>query len=332
MAKFSNNNLSTIKIPLEQIREESGNVRKVYDWQEIENLAKSIQTNGLLNPLTVKPGVIEPDLGKSVYELICGHRRLRALALLHKQGVDVGLVECCIRTGDIWTLQMIENIQRTDLTAQDKENAIREMLEKGLSQKEIAELLSKPISYVSDIVAGTKVREQAEAAGVDTSSLKTRALAQLRSVNAEDLPGKVQELSEAGGTNAAATKILHEYKGEKQDDSEIEIPDFDESTISPAEISEADFEKSEKAKTATTHVSSKTIVSRDYAEESVTIAEILSELKKMPGDTPLCIKINGCVQTIHCVEFEYTGENNLQRVSDICSVPYRLRFSISKGN
>lgn len=254
MAKFSNNNLSTIKIPLEQIREESGNVRKEYDWQEIENLAKSIQANGLLNPLTVKPGVIEPGLGKSVYELICGHRRLRALALLHKQGVDVGLVECCIRTGDTWTLQMIENIQRTDLTAQDKENAIREMLEKGLFQKEIAELLSKPISYVSDIVAGTKVREQAEAAGVDTSSLKTRALAQLRSVNAEDLPGKVQELSEAGGTNAAATKILHDYKAETND-SEIEAPDFDE-MIEPSSISESDFYESEKETKPTTHVSS----------------------------------------------------------------------------
>lgn len=254
MAKFSNNNLSTIKIPLEQIREESGNVRKVYDWQEIENLAKSIQANGLLNPLTVKPGVIEPGLGKNVYELICGHRRLRALVLLQKQGVDVGLVECCIRTGDTWTLQMIENIQRTDLTAQDKENAIREMLEKGLSQKEIAELLSKPISYVSDIVAGTKVREQAEAAGVDTSSLKTRALAQLRSVNAEDLPGKVQELSEAGGTNAAATKILHDYKAETND-SEIEVPDFDE-MIEPSSMSEADFYESEKEPKPTTHVSS----------------------------------------------------------------------------
>ena len=255
MAKFSNNNLSTIKIPLEQIREESGNVRKEYDWQEIENLAKSIQANGLLNPLTVKPGVIEPGLGKNVYELICGHRRLRALALLQKKGVDVGLVECCIRTGDTWTLQMIENIQRTDLTAQDKENAIREMLEKGLSQKEIAELLSKPISYVSDIVAGTKVREKAEAAGVDTSSLKTRALAQLRSVNAEDLPGKVQELSEAGGTNAAATKILHDYKAETND-SEIEAPDFDE-MIEPSSMSEADFYESEKSKNSTTHVSNK---------------------------------------------------------------------------
>lgn len=331
MAKFSNNNLSTIKIPLEQIREESGNVRKEYDWQEIENLAKSIQTNGLLNPLTVKPGVIEPGLGKNVYELICGHRRLRALALLQKQGVDVGLVECCIRTGDTWTLQMIENIQRTDLTAQDKENAIREMLEKGLSQKEIAELLSKPISYVSDIVAGTKVREQAEAAGVDTSSLKTRALAQLRSVNAEDLPGKVQELNEAGGTNAAATKILHEYKDEKSDDSEIEVPDFVESTIEPASISESDFYESEKETKPTTHMSSnKTIVSRDYSQATVTVSEILSELKKLPPDTPLCIKIDGCVKTIHFAEFEYTGEVNLQRVSDICSVPYRLTLALSK--
>ena len=329
MAKFSNNNLSTIKIPLEQIREESGNVRKEYDWQEIENLAKSIQANGLLNPLTVKPGVIEPGLGKNVYELICGHRRLRALALLQKQGVDVGLVECCIRTGDIWTLQMIENIQRTDLTAQDKENAIREMLEKGLSQKEIAELLSKPISYVSDIVAGTKVREQAEAAGVDTSSLKTRALAQLRSVNAEDLPGKVQELSEAGGTNAAATKILHDYKAETND-SEIEAPDFDE-MIEPSSISESDFYESEKETEPTTHVSSnKTIVSRDYSQPTATVSEILSELKKLPPDTPLCIKQDGCVKTIHFVEFEYTGENNLQRVSDICSVPYRLTLALSK--
>lgn len=226
MAKFSNNNLSTIKIPLEQIREESGNVRKIYDWQEIENLAKSIQMNGLLNPLTVKPGVVEESTGQKVYEVICGHRRMRAFAELAKQGVDIGLIECCVRTGDIWTLQMIENIQRTDLTAQDKEKAIHEMLLKGLSQKEIAEMLSKPISYVSDIVAGTKVREQAESAGIDTSSLKTRALAQLRSVNTEDLPGKVQALNEAGGTNAAATKILHEYKAEKSDYSEIETPEF----------------------------------------------------------------------------------------------------------
>ena len=321
MAKFSNNNLSTIKIPLEQIREESGNVRKEYDWQEIENLAKSIQANGLLNPLTVKPGVIEPGLGKNVYELICGHRRLRALTLLQKQGVDVGFVECCIRTGDIWTLQMIENIQRTDLTAQDKENAIREMLEKGLSQKEIAELLSKPISYVSDIVAGTKVREQAEAAGVDTSSLKTRALAQLRSVNAEDLPDKVQELSEAGGTNAAATKILHDYKAEANN-SEIEVPDFDESTIEPASISESDFYESEKDTKPTTHVSSKPkncelFIWLNYAtaDKESFLLGLEQKLKKVAPDTTLCIQDCGRIFEISGLKYD-PGLHRLIFLSD----------------
>ena len=321
MAKFSNNNLSTIKIPLEQIREESGNVRKEYDWQEIENLAKSIQANGLLNPLTVKPGVIEPGLGKNVYELICGHRRLRALTLLQKQGVDVGLVECCIRTGDIWTLQMIENIQRTDLTAQDKENAIREMLEKGLSQKEIAELLSKPISYVSDIVAGTKVREQAEAAGVDTSSLKTRALAQLRSVNAEDLPDKVQELSEAGGTNAAATKILHDYKAEANN-SEIEVPDFDESTIEPASISESDFYESEKETKPTTHVSSKPkncelFIWLNYAtaDKESFLLGLEQKLKEVAPDTTLCIQDCGRIFEISGLKYD-PGLHRLIFLSD----------------
>lgn len=259
MGKFSNNNLSVLKLPLSQLTEATGNVRKEYDWEEIKNLARSIQEHGLLNPITVKPGILDDETGGLKYEVICGHRRIRAVQELQKQGVDVGLIECCIRTGDTWTLQMVENIQRTDLTAQDKESAIREMLEKGLSQKEIADMLSKPISYVSDIVAGTKVRQQAEAAGIDTSALKTRALAQLRSVDAEDLPNKVRELNEAGGTNSAATKILHEYKAEQSetDSSEIKIPDFDESAVEPTKISESDFEKSEKAKIAAAHVSSK---------------------------------------------------------------------------
>lgn len=341
MGKFSNNNLSTIKIPLEQIREETGNVRKVYDWEEIENLAKSIQANGLLNPLTVKPSVMdEYGSGKNVYELICGHRRLRALALLHKQGVDVGLVECCIRTGDSWTLQMIENIQRTDLTAQDKESAIKEMLEKGLSQKQIADLLSKPISYISDIVAGTKVREVAESAGVDTSALKTRALAQLRSIDAEQLPQKVQELAQSGGTNAAATEILRDYKARSEPKEEIGVPEFaddEESGISKLaqEVPADDRFDTIEEKTATTHVSSKPIASkviaaRSYSEKCVTTGELLAELKKMPADTPVCFEDNKQTVTLHFVKFEALNPDFPQHLDAHTAVPYRLVFKKHK--
>lgn len=239
MGRFSSSTSSTVKIPLSQIRE-GANVRREYDRDEIRNLARSIQVDGLLNPLTVRPGSTDPETGLTTHEIICGHRRLRALALLQQEGVDVGPVECCVRTGESWTLQMVENVQRTDLSAQDKEAAVKEMLDAGLSVSDIADKISKPCSYVTDILAGAKVRREAEAAGIDTEKLGTRALAQLRSVDAASLPGKVRELAESGGTNAAATRILHEYQ-EKQN-PRMEIPadqgDDHPSAPDPFEISE----------------------------------------------------------------------------------------------
>ena len=229
---------------------------------------------------------------------------------------------------------MIENVQRTDLTAQDKENAIREMLAKGLSQKEIADLLSKPISYVSDIVAGTKVREVAESAGVKTENLGTRALAQFRSIKAEDLPGKVQELAENGGTNAAATKILHDYKDEQA--PAIGTPEFEEDSETVDQMAEEalkddDFEIEEKADThvSSKKLSSKEIVNNSYIDKCVTVADLLADLKKMPGDTPICFKNEKTVRTLHFAEFECLNPSFPQRVSNILSVPYRLVFAIT---
>ena len=206
-------NQTHIKIPLSQI-DDSENVRKTYDEEEIKQLARSIMNDGLLNPLTVKAGK-EDEFGVKHYELIAGHRRLRALKYLCDCGNDFSMVECCIRTGDLWTLQMVENVQRTDLSQQEKEEAIYQMLNKGLSQKEIADRISKPISFVSDILAGSKVRKDAEEQGIDTQTISTKALSQLRSVPKEDLQGVVEKLTEKGGSVRAATEVLHDYKEEE---------------------------------------------------------------------------------------------------------------------
>ena len=216
MGKFSNNSQTIVRVPLSQLTEETGNVRYEYDIDEIKNLAKSIQEHGLLNPITVKPAVTDEEKGLLTHEVICGHRRLRALKELQSQGVDVGLVQCCIRTGDTWTLQMIENIQRTDLSPREKEHAIQEMLDNGKSQKEIADMLAKPISYVSDIVAGIKVRSSADKAGIDTDGISTKALSQLRSIPEEKQAEAVRELAQSGGTFREATRIMHEANGTEE--------------------------------------------------------------------------------------------------------------------
>ena len=209
--KLSNTNATYIKIPLSQIRE-TGNVRKDYDANGIAELAESIKNNGLLNPLTVKPGQ-DDENGNKTYELIAGHRRLRAYQLLCENGDDFSMVECCVRPGKKIVLQMIENIQRQDITPREKEEAVKAMLAEGYTQSDIARELSKPIAWVSDIVAGTRVREVADQNGVDTDGIATKTLSQLRSIPAKELPAKIKELSKRGGTFREATEIMNEAKG-----------------------------------------------------------------------------------------------------------------------
>lgn len=231
-----------IKIPLAQIRE-TGNVRHEYDEDGIKELAESIRNNGLMNPITVKPAQ-EDENGEKTYELIAGHRRIRAYKYLCDQGDDFSMVECCIRTGNKLVLQIIENIQRADITPREKEDAIAEMLAENYSQADIARELSKPIQWVSDIVAGAKIRKIADEHGLDTRDIATKTLSQLRSIPADKLRDCLKELIAEGGTYRVATRMMQEEKNPATTHVSTPDEDFiseDESMISPSEMSEEEF-------------------------------------------------------------------------------------------
>lgn len=208
--KLPTNNANHIKIPLSCLKI-TDNVRMNFDEAEIEELANSIRQNGLMNPITVRPPETDAD-GNKTYEVIAGGRRIRAHQWLCEHGDDFSLIECCIRTGDKWALQMIENIQRTDLTPREKENAVAKALEEGLTQTQIADKLSKPIQWVSDIVAGAKIRKVADAAGLNTEEITTKTLSQLRSIPEEKLESCLTQLIAEGGTYRAATRMMQEEK------------------------------------------------------------------------------------------------------------------------
>ena len=236
-----NATLTHIKVPLSQLKITT-NVRQDFDEAEIAELAQSIRDNGLINAITVKPPVVD-EHGDKTYEVIAGGRRIRAHQWLCEHGDDFSMIDCKISTGDMWTIQMVENIQRTDLSPREKEAAIIRAFESGMSQKEISEKLSKPLSYISDIMAGIKVRQAADKAGIKTDSVSTKALAQLRSFDDKELPGKVEELVESGGRVSDATNILKASRttlgsGKKDDESMIE----------PTKLSEKDFYNNDCAK------------------------------------------------------------------------------------
>jgi ParB family chromosome partitioning protein len=196
------------EIPLSQIVN-TGNVRT--DYRDIEELAESIKKNGQLEPVLVK--ALEKDAdGIEQYELIAGHRRYLAHQFLHDQGESITNIKALIVTGDKLTLQLIENLQRSDLTAAERESGIYAMCKNGLSQKDVASRLSKPDSFVSRNVSACKIREVAVAAGIDASGLATGTLNEIQAAAAADYPDLVKEILENGGTLGAARAVMEIYR------------------------------------------------------------------------------------------------------------------------
>lgn len=313
--KLHANNANHIKVPLSCLKI-TDNVRMNFDEAEIEELANSIRQNGLMNPITVRPPETDAD-GNKTYEVIAGGRRIRAHQWLCEHGDDFSLIECCIRTGDKWALQMIENIQRTDLTPREKENAVAKALEEGLTQTQIADKLSKPIQWVSDIVAGAKIRKIADAAGLNTEEITTKTLSQLRSIPDEKLESCLTQLIAEGGTYRTATRMMQE---EKNPATVLRFKDDDKNMISPSEMSEEEFydvavkvpdmqpDKTEPKPQKIQQNSDEIAVINLPSEQPLTVGMLMNELQKIPQSNFVVIKANGNLYEVHYVS---VAKNNL---------------------
>lgn len=233
MPKLNATNTLTFKISISQIKE-TGNVRQEYDPKGIAELADSIFTYGLINPITVKP-LEDDENGIKQYELVAGHRRLRAFQYLCEKGQDyTQIIASVITKGSKDVLQLVENIQREKLAPIDIEIALKAMVTAGMSQKQISEELSKSLSWVHDRLAGNKVRAKANAQGINTDGMSSKALSQFGSIPDDKLPNVISNAQANGGTVKAATDALNDYRSEnnieppknnKQPES-LEIPEF----------------------------------------------------------------------------------------------------------
>lgn len=233
MPKLNATNTLTFKISISQIKE-TGNVRQEYDPKGIAELADSIFTYGLINPITVKP-LEDDENGIKQYELVAGHRRLRAFQYLCEKGQDYTQITASVITkGSKDVLQLVENIQREELAPIDIETALKAMVTAGMSQKQISEELSKSLSWVHDRLTGNKVRAKANAQGIKTDGMSSKALSQFGSIPDDKLPGVISNAQANGGTVKAATDALNDYRSEnnieppknnKQPES-LEMPEF----------------------------------------------------------------------------------------------------------
>lgn len=150
-----------VELRLDLIQANPNQPRKTFDENGIKELASSIESHGLIQPITVRR---LPD-GDS-YMVVAGERRFRAFELLERQTVPA-----IISTGSADEIALIENLQREDLKPLEEAEALEALRQQhGYTQGELARIVSKAKSTISELLSLNALPEPIKAE-VRTSEL-----------------------------------------------------------------------------------------------------------------------------------------------------------------
>jgi ParB/RepB/Spo0J family partition protein len=133
-----------VSIELDKLRESATNPRKHFDKAQLQELAESIKSKGVLMPLLVRPMA-----GKlaSLYEVVAGERRFKASKLA---GLDA--VPCRIRhlaDAEVIEIQVIENLHRSDLHPLEEAEGYEQLMKShNYTAEDLAAKVGKSKAYV----------------------------------------------------------------------------------------------------------------------------------------------------------------------------------------
>ncbi len=123
-------------LPLQKVEPNPDQPRRDFNEEELQALAESIGTHGILQPLTVR------ELPNGYYQIIAGERRWRAARMAGLQEVPVLVIEADDRKA--MELALIENLQRQDLNPVEEAFGYQSLLsDYGLTQEEAAKRVGK---------------------------------------------------------------------------------------------------------------------------------------------------------------------------------------------
>lgn len=132
------------EIKVDDIRPNTFQPRRDFDDQKLAELAESVRTHGILQPVVVREIV-------GGYELVAGERRWRAAQLAGLATIPALIRE--LNEAEMVEVALIENIQREDLNPLEEAEALKVLLtEFGLTQEELAQRVGKSRSHIANII------------------------------------------------------------------------------------------------------------------------------------------------------------------------------------
>ncbi|MFW6060390.1 MAG: ParB/RepB/Spo0J family partition protein [Phycisphaeraceae bacterium] len=147
-------------VPVDRLQPNPHQPRQHFDEASLRRLAESIRSDGLMQPIVIRPvSPGQPRGGDATYEIVAGERRWRAARLAELAQVPAIVRELDDRALAEWAL--IENLQREDLNPIERAEAFSGLAERfGLSHDEIARRVGLERATISNLLRLLKLSEE----------------------------------------------------------------------------------------------------------------------------------------------------------------------------
>ena len=163
------------KIPVDEIRPNPYQPRKVFDDEALHELSSSIKQHGVFTPILVKKSI-------QGYDLIAGERRLRASKLAGMKDIPAIIVD--FNDQEMMEIALLENIQREDLNVMEEAKAYEKLIQRlNYTQEQLAHRVGKSREHITNTLRLLKLPEDVQEYVVDKklSMGHVRALLGLKS-------------------------------------------------------------------------------------------------------------------------------------------------------
>ncbi|WP_134724942.1 ParB/RepB/Spo0J family partition protein [Paracoccus luteus] len=148
---------TTTTVPVEQLTPNPDQPRRSFDPQLLDELASSLRSRGVLQPLIVRPHPAEGGL----YQIVAGERRWRAAQIAQLHEVPVLIRD--LDDTEVLEVALIENIQRANLNPIEEAASFRQLMDRfGHTQEKLAEAMDKSRSHISNLLRLLNLPDQVQ--------------------------------------------------------------------------------------------------------------------------------------------------------------------------
>ena len=194
-----------LHLPVEIVNPNPYQPRRIFDPESLDELAASITTYGVLQPISVR------QINGAGYELVAGERRLRACKLAGLSTIPAIVVN--ITDYDSAVLAMIENLQRQDLHFFEEAQGLQNLMtDYGFTQDALAARIGKNQSTIANKIRIMRLPKSVQKLVIDNSLTERHARALLKLDNEKDQLEVLQKVIKQGLTVRKTEAIIEQMQ------------------------------------------------------------------------------------------------------------------------